>query len=206
MNDSTNNGNNKSDHLDELNYITANRFYVEIGSDLKACFSECSGINVTIDKETYFEGGVNNEQRIFLKQAKFNDVTLKRGMTNDYSFWQWISQVLDSQSTPKKRLNITILVFNQAGETMQSWTLNGAIPVGWKTPNLQASSNTVAIEELTLAYESINIQGPKNGAKDMEIKVNGEERDSLGFFANNKTNKQTNNSGRPISVSERKNG
>lgn len=175
--------NNQTNNQSELNYITANRFYVEISSEIKACFSECSGINVTIDKETYLEGGVNNEQRIFLKQTKFNDVTLKRGMTNDYSFWQWINQVLDSNTTPKKRLNVTIMVFNQAGERMQSWTLNGAIPVGWKTPNLQANSNNVAIEELVLAYESIKIEGAEKGVK--KIVINGEERDKMGFFPNN---------------------
>lgn len=174
---------NKTKIQNELNYITANRFYIEIGSEIQACFSECSGINVTIDKDIYLEGGVNNEQRIFLKQTKFNDVTLKRGMTNDGSFWQWISQVLESNTTPKKRLNITIMVFNQAGERIQSWLLNGAIPVGWKTPNLQANSNNVAIEELILAYESIKIEGKQKGMKTTVI--NGEERDKMGFFPNN---------------------
>ena len=70
----------------ELNYVTANRFYVEIGGSIAASFSECSGLDVQIDKETYFEGGVNDQQRIFLKQAKFSDVTLKRGITDDVIF------------------------------------------------------------------------------------------------------------------------
>jgi phage tail-like protein len=175
---------NNNDSFEELNYVTANRFYVEIGSEIKASFSECSGLGVTIDKEVYLEGGVNNQQRIFLKQAKFNDVTLKRGVTNDYSFWQWISQVLESTTTPKKRLNVSIMVFNQAGQRMQRWTLNGTIPVGWKTPSLQANSNTVAIEELTLTYESITVEGPETGAK-QEVNIKGEERDSKGFFPSN---------------------
>ena len=38
---------------------------------------------------------------------------------------------------------------------MQSWTLIGAVPVGWTAPALQASADTVAIEELTLAYEGL---------------------------------------------------
>ncbi|MGV0028545.1 phage tail protein [Phormidesmis priestleyi] len=55
------------------------------------------------------------------------------------------------------RRNINILLFNQAGETMQCWTLIGAIPVGWQTASLQADAETVAIEELTLAYEGIKV-------------------------------------------------
>jgi phage tail-like protein len=143
----------------QLNYVTANRFYVEIGSEIKACFSECSSLGVQIDKDVYFEGGVNDQQRIFLKQAKFNDLTLKRGITDDLTFWTWVNQVLNSSP---KRLDVRILVFNQAGETIQSWTLIGAIPVGWKSPALQANSNTVAIEELTLAYEGLNVEKGKN--------------------------------------------
>jgi len=146
----------------ELNYVTANRFYVEMECNiLTASFTECSGLGVQVDKETYFEGGVNEQQRIFLKQAKFSDVTLKRGITHDPIFWDWLNKIL--MPGEKKRRNVNILVFNQSGETMQCWTLIGAVPVGWKAPSLQANSNTAAIEELTLAYEGLQVIQPSGG-------------------------------------------
>jgi phage tail-like protein len=111
-------------------------------------------LSVKLKTETYYEGGVNDQQRIFLGQPQFSEVTLKRGMTNDLVFWNWVSQILSGR---KERRNVNISVFNQAGETMQCWTLIGAVPVGWKAPSLQADSNTVAIEELTLAYEGLTI-------------------------------------------------
>src|SRR4028119_341981 len=145
----------------QLNYVTANRFYVGLESEISASFSECSGLSVKVKTETYFEGGVNDQQRIFLGQPQFSEVTLKRGITDDFAFWEWISQIL----TPgkKERRNVNISVFNQAGETMQCWTLIGAVPVGWKAPSLQANSNTVAIEELTLAYEGLKIAKSEGG-------------------------------------------
>jgi phage tail-like protein len=147
----------------ELNYVTANRFYVEMERNrLTASFTECSGLGVQVDKETYFEGGVNEQQRIFLKQAKFSDVTLKRGITHDPIFWDWLNQILNPASQIERR-NVNILVFNQSGETMQCWTLIGAVPVGWKAPSLQANSNTAAIEELTLAYEGLQVIQPSGG-------------------------------------------
>lgn len=162
---------NKSKELAKLggNYITTNRFYVEIGGSIAASFTECSGLDVQVDKEVYQEGGVNDQQRIFLKPAKFSDVTLKRGMSDDITFWSWIQLVLNlnkpsGEERPKNlRRNITILVFNQAGETMQAWTLIGAVPVGWKTPSLQAESSSVAIEELVLAYEGLNVESKPGG-------------------------------------------
>lgn len=138
----------------ELNYVTANRFYVGLETEISASFSECSGLSVKIKTDTYYEGGVNDQQRIFLGQPQFSEVILKRGMTDDLVFWEWVSQILSGKT---KRRNVNITVFNQAGETMQCWTLIGAVPVGWKAPSLQANSNTVAIEELTLAYEGLKI-------------------------------------------------
>ena len=144
-----------------LNYVTANRFYVEIESSITASFSECSGLGVTIKKETYFEGGVNDHQRIVLGQAEFSDVTLKRGITDDFVFWDWVSNTLSNGK--KERRNVNILLFNQAGVTMQCWTLVAAIPICWKSPALQGNSNTVAIEELTLAYEGLKIAKSEGG-------------------------------------------
>lgn len=144
-----------------LNYVTANRFYIEMESTITASFSECSGLGVDIEHQPQKEGGVNDQQRILLGQATFSDVTLKRGVTNNLVFWEWIQSILEGQ--PNQRRNINILVFNQAGETMQCWTLIGAVPVGWKTPSLQADSSTVAIEELSLAYEGLRVSQSSGG-------------------------------------------
>jgi len=94
----------------ELNYVTANRFYIEIESQITASFSECSGLGVQIDKEVYFEGGVNEQQRIFLKQAKFDDVTLKRGITEDLVFWDWINKTLNPGKKERRNVNIWSLI------------------------------------------------------------------------------------------------
>lgn len=163
----------------ELNYVTANRFYVEIESNITASFSECSGLGVNIKRESLLEGGVNDQQRIILGQTEFTDVTLKRGLTDDLVFWNWVSQILTQSK--KERRNVNILTFNQAGETMQCWTLVGAVPVGWKAPALQASSSTVAIEELTLAYEGLKVT--KSGGGSATSLTLG--RDQLGYFPSN---------------------
>lgn len=141
-----------------LNLITANRFYVGLESTISASFSECQGLGVKIKYESYYEGGVNDQQRILLGQPEFSEVTLKRGTTDDLVFWNWLKQVMkvDPQKSIERR-NVNIMVFNQAGETMQCWTLIGAVPINWKAPALSADSTTVAIEELTLIYEGIKV-------------------------------------------------
>jgi phage tail-like protein len=171
--------------INELDYITSNRFYVEIESTLTACFSECSGLGVQIKKETFMEGGVNDQQRIILGQTEFTDVTLKRGITSDLLFWTWISKILTPRSsgtaTSEHRRNINILTFNQAGETMQCWTLIGAVPLSWKAPSLTADSSSVAIEEITIAYEGLKVVASSGGGGATMLT----ERETSGYFASN---------------------
>ena len=162
----------------QLHYVTANRFYVEIESQVTASFSECSGLGVSLETETFSEGGVNDQQRVLIKQAKFDNITLKRGLTYDLMFWDWLNQILDpSSSQTSARRNINILVFDQSGQTMQCWTLIGAIPIAWKAPGLQADSTSVAVEELTLAYEGLKVTRDTGGGAQVEVK-----RDKSGYF------------------------
>ncbi len=159
------------------NYITVNRFYIEMENTISASFSECSGFGATLQKESYLEGGLNDQQRVFIGHAEFDDITLKRGMTDNTLFWDWM---LTTMSNPiRNRRNINILMFNQAGETMQAWTLIGAIPTAWKAPGFQAEGSSVAIEELTLAYEGlqVNIRPVGSGGAGLY-----QSRDSLGYF------------------------
>ncbi len=167
----------------ELNYVTANRFYLEIDSQISACFSECFGLGVNIKRDIHHEGGVNDQQRIILGQAEYTDVTLKRGITDDLTFLNWIDKIL--HSSEKTRLNVTLLLFNQEGETMQSWTLIGSVPVSWKAPPFQADSSTIAIEELTLAYEGLTIykRDTLEPRKREFEPANPLSRSSLGYFA-----------------------
>ncbi|MCY7281956.1 MAG: phage tail protein [Cyanobacteria bacterium CAN_BIN43] len=169
----------------EFNYVTSNRFYVEIESTITACFSECSGLGMQIKKETFMEGGVNDQQRIILGQTEFTDVTLKRGITSDLLFWTWISKILTPRNsgtaTSNHRRNVNILTFNQAGETMQCWTLIGAVPLAWKAPSLTASASSVAIEELTLAYEGLKIVASSGGGGATMLTGRG----ASGYFSSN---------------------
>jgi phage tail-like protein len=162
----------------QLNFVTTNRFYVEIGGNIAASFTECGGLGIQIKKNVFHEGGINDQQRVYLGQTDFTDVILKRGITDHPGFWNWLNELFDEKK-PVARKNVNILVFDRSGETKMSWTLIGAIPIGWKTPVLQADGNAVAIEELTLAYEGLKVGKQKGGG-------NPTKRDkNTGFFDSN---------------------
>ncbi len=164
----------------ELNYVLPNRFYVEIESTLTASFMSCKGLGFTMKKNEYAEGGVNDQRRIYLGPVSFTDVTLTRGITDSIKFWEWAVEILDPVKANTRR-NVNILVFNQAGETMQCWTLIGAVVTGFKGPDLITSlptqGATAAIEQLILSYEGMNVQRRTGGGRALTVK-----RDKSGYF------------------------
>jgi phage tail-like protein len=130
------------------------------------------------------EGGVNEQQRVLLGAAEFSEVTLKRGLSDDMVFWDWISEKLLQRNKvskiKKSRRNINILTFNQAGECMQCWMLIGAVPVSWRAPSSVADSGSAAIEELTLIYEGLQVTSKGKGGGALSV-----QRDDSGYFSSN---------------------
>ena len=142
------------------NYVTSQRFYVYIEGDNEpsACFSECSGLSFKSKVKRFFEGGVNDRERLLIGQPKFKPIKLKRGVTDNMVFWEWINQVWSpNPQQPGIRRNINIIVFNPAGDGMQCWKVIGSFPMSWKAPALKAKAKNLAMEELKLGFEGLEI-------------------------------------------------
>lgn len=156
------------------NYVLNYRFWLEIGGVVFSRFSECHGLGVKIKKDVYFEGGLNDQQRIFLGHAEFSDITLKRGITDNDNFSAWLGAKFAQKHT---RTAANLVLYNQAGMVMMSWHLIGSIPTEWKVAPLQADGKSVAIEELVLAIEGLQIAKTFEGSTPLP-----QGRDSSGFY------------------------
>src|SRR6059058_4092938 len=75
--------------------FTAFNFAVEInvpGVSPKVCsasFSECDGLEMTMEVKTIREGGNNGRQIRFTGPVSYGQLTLKRGMTRTFDLWDW---------------------------------------------------------------------------------------------------------------------
>lgn len=128
------------------------RFLVEIGNEVVANFQDCSGLTVEYEVQEVIEGG-NNEFVLKLPgRRKFTNITLKRGVTANAQFLTWRPKIEGGKIKVEKK-NLSILLFNQAGETVKTWNVVQAYPVKWTGPDLKATSMEVAIESLELAHE-----------------------------------------------------
>ena len=89
-------------------------------------------------------------------RLKVNDITLKTGTIDDtMALHKWRKQVEDG-AVDQVRQNGTIWMFNQANEPLAKWDFTNAWPVKLNGPSLNAGANETAVEELTIAVETID--------------------------------------------------
>lgn len=145
--------------------FTAFNFAVEInvpGVSTRICnaaFSECDGLELTMDVKTIREGGNNGRQIRLTGPINAGMLTLKRGMTKSFDLWDWMTRM---QSEPKLRADAEVVVFAADGTTEQArFILSRCLPAKLKAPPLNAKDGGVAIEEFQLAYESISLKRPE---------------------------------------------
>jgi phage tail-like protein len=123
---------------------------------VSAAFSECDGLEMTMDVKTIREGGANGRQIRLTGAFNFGQLTLKRGMTENFDLWDWVTETLHN---PSLRADAEVVVLAADGQTKRaSFLLSRCLPVKLKAPPLNAKDGTIAIEELQLAYESLTLK------------------------------------------------
>jgi len=121
-----------------------------------AAFSECDGLEMTMDVKTIREGGNNGKQIRLTGPMNYGQLTLKRGMTETFDLWKWASTMLTRREL---RADAEVVLFAQDGKTERArFILSRCVPVKLKAPALNAKDGTIAIEEMQLAYESLTLK------------------------------------------------
>jgi phage tail-like protein len=131
--------------------LQSGRFLVEVGKDIVANFQECSGLTVEFEVQEYIEGGNNEFIHKLPGRMKYTDITLKRGISDNPQFLKWRPKI-EGGKLVVEPMNLSIILFNHAGETVKKWDVKEAYPVKWTGPDMRASSMDVAIETLQLAH------------------------------------------------------
>lgn len=117
-----------------------------------AGFSECSGLEMTMDVEDYKEGGNNGKTLHFPSRVKWNNLRLKRGLTFASDLWQWHYDF--SQGKGKRRDGLVVLQDERHNPAIV-WSFTRGLPVKWAGPSFNASQSQVAFEEVEIAHEGL---------------------------------------------------
>lgn len=129
-------------------------FWVEWDSILHAGFKECAGLDSSQAAGEYREGTDPLTVRKIPGLVKYANITLRRGITDNSELWSWRETITKGIAD---RRNISIVLMDDTGKEKIRWNLINCWPTSWSGPQLDATSDNVAIESLELAHEGLQV-------------------------------------------------
>ncbi len=152
-------GNNKMQYP-----FTAFNFRVEIHVPnvstplCDAAFSECDGLEMTMQPKTIRQGGDNTRQIHLNGPVNYGQLTLKRGMTSSFHLWQWFESIQQGKEMGKRYDAEVILLSSDHQKNHVRFKLSHTVPIKMKAPPFNAKDGLLAIEEMQLVYERLSFQ------------------------------------------------
>lgn len=147
--------------LRERPYVQFN-FLVDLGTGNtdgpEAGFQEVSGIGMEVTVSEYRNGNEReNGVRKITGLNKATDVTLKRGVIGSLGHYQWLHEI--RSGAPNALRNVTIQLQNEDHTAVvQTWKLMRARIIKHTTGPMNAKGTDVAIEEMVLSYERLEME------------------------------------------------
>jgi len=134
-------------------------FMVEVSHaefTVQGYFLEVGGLGSETEVTEHKVMGANNSDiiRKIPGRSKWNDVTLKRGMSANMDFYNW-RKIVEDGTVADARANMTISMLDQTGGLVAEWTVEEAWPSKVNGPSLKSDSNDIGVEELTIVHEGI---------------------------------------------------
>jgi phage tail-like protein len=149
----------------EYPFTTFNfRLELQVGDDgadlCDAEFSECDGMEMSLEPKTIREGGNNSRPIHLVGPISYGQLTLKRGMTSNFGLWEWFEKV-QRAGGGGVRASGEIAIQSADGSPgartdRVRFALTGCLPIKLKVPSLNAKDGGIAIEELQVAYEGLS--------------------------------------------------
>jgi len=132
----------------------AYNFKLQIQGVTEGHFTECTGLEVQVRPIRYREGGAGQVVHVIPGPVAYGDVTLHYGLTASTELWQWLMSGVKGRV---ERKNVSILMLDSSDTTeVMRWDLTNAWPSGWRRAPLDAMNHEVAIESLTLVFETLD--------------------------------------------------
>jgi phage tail-like protein len=131
-------------------------FGVEVSGKATGYFMEVSGIGSEneVAEHKVMSGKGESIGRKIPGRLKWNDITMKRGITSNLDFYEWRKEV-EQGYVDKARVAVTITMFDQALNPIAKWDLTAAWPSKISGPSLKSDSSDIGVEEITICHEGI---------------------------------------------------
>jgi len=124
----------------------------------QAGFQECSNIGMEVNVAEYRNGNEKeNSVRKITGLNKATDVTLKRGVIGSLNLYQWLDDIRNCNQNAFR--NVVVHLQNEDHTAVViTWKLMRARIMKHVSGPMNAKGTDVAMEELTLAYERLEME------------------------------------------------
>jgi phage tail-like protein len=126
------------------------------GTAARGSFAEVAGLEVIIAPIEYRTGSEDITVRKLPGLKKFPNITLKRGIIGDLTFWNWLVEAMNGLV---RRADGHIMLLDENRQEVMRWNFKRGWPCKWTGPGLNAKNNEIAIETLEICHEGLSIDG-----------------------------------------------
>jgi phage tail-like protein len=126
------------------------------GNAVSGSFTECSGLEAEVAAIEYRNGSEDITVRKLPGLKKFTNIVLKRGVTGDLPFWNWILAAMNGEV---ERAEGSVALLDENRQEVMRWNWRRGWPVKHTGPGLNAANNEVAMETLEICHEGLEIDG-----------------------------------------------
>ncbi|WP_295032386.1 phage tail protein [Shewanella sp.] len=130
-----------------------------IPSPLDLSFQKISGLSRTLNTTSMSQGGENSRNYHFADKITHGSLLLERGVMTLTPLTAQFDKVLRGESV--LYADVVILLLNHNRIPVSSWIISNALPVSWKTGDLDAHANSILINSLELRYQDMRWLGVK---------------------------------------------
>lgn len=142
-------------------YVQFN-FLVDLGTGntegADAGFQEVSGIGMEVTVAEYRNGNDReNSVRKITGLSKATDVTMKRGVIGSLTLYNWLNEIRNGNQNAYRTITISLQNEDRTA-VVQTWKLLRARIIKHQSGPMNAKGTDVAMEELTVAYERLEME------------------------------------------------
>lgn len=146
----------REDPYGAFNFLVTVNGVSDDGNSVRGAFTEVSGLGTEVSPIEYRNGNEDIRVRKIPGLKKFTNIILKRGITGDINFWNWIRTAMNGDV---QRADGSIVLLDENRAEVLRWNFSRGWPCKYTGPGLNAANNEIALETLEICHEGLAIDG-----------------------------------------------
>ncbi len=142
----------------------ASRFLFEVDGVEIGIFASVRGLQVSSKTEELVEGGENSFVHKLPGRFEWPNIVFTRGLTQADALFDWFRKTsgegFAAAGNKVERKSGAITAISSDGSRIRSWNLDSVMPVRWKGPDFDTTSNSGLSEELEITHHGFRSSKP----------------------------------------------